>query len=221
MSDVVSIQEQARRSFFQWHVLLVLKKKQLQATLEDAGYRPQTVKEIEADLPPVFDSDELALLQSIGLPVAQDLSKYDLPDQERIEGIRFFFHSAPAFDNEHDHVLGFARQLSSGSYEHRELLRMSSSDQDYLHTASTRLNQALSAYSVHVVFNACRVWSDFHGGVVMDWTSVSSRLLGVESENSETSAWFQESVDMPDPDEKKTKKRRRLKRKGRGLYGRE
>ena len=27
MSDVVSIQEQARRSFFQWHVLLLMKKK--------------------------------------------------------------------------------------------------------------------------------------------------------------------------------------------------
>ncbi len=220
MSNVVSIQEQARRSFFQWHVLLILKTKQLEATLADAGYRPETVKQIEADLPPVFDSDELALLQSIGLPVPKDLSKYDLPDQERIEGIRFFFHSAPAFDNDHAHVLGFARQLSSGSYEHRELLRMSSSNQDYLNTASARLNQALSAYSVHVVFNACRVWSDFHGGVVMDWTSVSSRLLGAESENSETSAWFQES-DIRDPDEKKTKKRRRLKRNGRGLYGRE
>jgi len=222
MSDVVSIQEQARRSFFQWHVLLIMKKKQLEATLEDAGYRPETVQEIEEDLPPVFDSDELALLQNVGLPIAPDLSQYDLPNQERIEGVRFFFHSASAFDNEHDYVLGFARQLSSGSYEYREVLRMSSSDRDYLDTASDRLNQAVTAYSVQVVFNASRIWSDFHGGVVMDWTSVSSRLLGLESENSETSAWFQETVDIPDPDAKKTKKRRSLKRNGRrGLYGRE
>lgn len=220
MSDVVSIQEQARRSFFQWHVLLILKKKQLEATLEDAGYHPEAVEQIEADLPPVFDSDELALLQSIGLPIAKDLSQYDLPHQERIEGIRFFFHSAPAFDNEHDHVLGFARQLSSGSYEHREVLRMSSSDRDYLNTASLRLTQALTAYAVAVVFNAARIWSDFHGGVVMDWISVSSRLLGLESESSETSVGFQDSVEQSDPNATKGKKRRRVKRKGRGLYGR-
>ena len=219
MSDVVSIQEQARRSFFQWHVLLLMKKKQLEATLEDAGYRPEVVQKIEENLPPVFDSDELALLQSIGLPIAGNLSQYDLPNQERVDGIRFFFHSASALDNEHDHVLGFARQLSSGSYEHRELIRMSSSDRDYLDAASNRLNQALTGYSVAVVFNASRIWSDFHGGVVMDWTSVSSRLLGVESENSETSPWFQDSIEIPDPQASKQKKRRSVKRKGRGLYG--
>ena len=98
MSDVVSIQEQARRSFFQWHVLLLMKKKQLEATLEDAGYRPEVVQKIEENLPPVFDSDELALLQSIGLPIAGNLSQYDLPNQERVDGIRFFFHSASALE---------------------------------------------------------------------------------------------------------------------------
>lgn len=220
MSDVVNIQEQARRSFFQWHVLLIMKKKQLEATLEAAGYRPETVQQIEADPPPVVDSDELALLQSIGLPIASDLSQYDLPHRERIEGIRFFFHVASAFDNEHDHVLGFARQLSNGSYEHKELLRMSSSDRDYLNTASDRLNQALVAYAVPVVFNAARIWSGFHSGVVMDWTSVSSRLLGVESEHAATLAGFQDSVERFDPDTTKGKSRRRVKRKGRGLYGR-
>lgn len=219
MSDMVSIQAQSRRSFFQWQVLLALKKKQLEATLTDAGYRPETVQEIEANLPPVFDSDELALLQSIGLPIPHNLSDYDLPCQGQIEGIRFFFQSACAFDNEHDYVLSFVRQLSSGSYEHRELMRVSSSDQDYLDTASSRLNQALTAYSVSVVFNAAHIWSDFHGGVVMDWTSVSSRLLGLESENTETSTWLQESLDLPHTDEKKGKKRRTLNRKGRNLYG--
>lgn len=217
MSDVVNIQEQSRRSFFQWHVLLILKKKQLEATLTDAGYRPDAVRKIEADLPPVFDSDELALLKNMGLPVPDNLSDYDLPQQERIEGIRFFFHSAPAFNNEHDHVLGFVRQLSSGAYEHKELMRVAASDRDYLNLASSRLTQALTANAVPTVLNASLIWSAFHGAIVMDWISVSSRLLGVESETSE--AWFQQSVGIPHPDENKTRKRRTLNRKGRSLLG--
>lgn len=219
MSDVVNIQEQSRRSFFQWHVLLILKKKQLEATLADAGYRPDAVRKIEADLPPVFDSDELALLKNIGLPVPDNLSDYDLPKQERIEGVRFFFHSASAFNNEHDHVLGFVRQLSSGAYEHKELMRVAASDRDYLDLASRRLTQALTTNAVPTVLNASIIWSAFHNAVVMDWTSVSSRLLGVESEPTDATTGFQESVDIHTLEERKTRKRRTLNRKGRSLLG--
>ncbi|MEO1666710.1 MAG: hypothetical protein AAFU54_18880 [Chloroflexota bacterium] len=219
MSDVVSIQEQARRSFFQWHVLLVVKKKRLEKKLEDAGYRPETVRKIEENLPPVVDSDELALLKNIGLPIPTDLTPYDLPDRERVTGIRFFFFTCPAFDNEHDYVLGFVRQLSNGSYEHREVMSVGLDDRDYLDAAATKFNAALKSYSVSVVFNASVVWSSFHGGVVLDWTSVSSRLVGVDSDSSENTAWFQEDTvfDLPDPDETKTrkKKKRRISLNGR------
>lgn len=219
MSDVVSIQEQSRRSFFQWHVYLVMKKKQLEATLADAGYRPQVVREIEVDLPPVVDSDELSLLKNIGLPIPDDLAAYDLPDRERVEGIHFFFHTSPAFDNEYDYVLGFVRQLVDGRYEHREIIRMNASDREYLDAAMTRFNQASASYATPLVLNAAFIWATFHGAVVMDWVAVSSRLLGVESESSATT-WFQDSVDIPDPaSTTPKKKRRRIKRNGRGLYG--
>jgi len=219
MSDVMSLQEQARRSFFQWHVFLILKKKQLEATLVDAGYRPQMVENIEADLPPVFDSDELALIKNLGLPIPDNLSDYDLPKQERLEGIRFFFRSAPAFDNEHDVVLGFVRQLSSGAYEHRELMRVSSSDHDYLQAAATRFNQAISAHAISLVLNAALIWSLFHGAVILDWVSVSSRLLGIEAKSSDTSARFQGEVRLSKINHEPKEKRRKLSRKGRSLFG--
>ena len=216
MSDVVSIQEQSQRSFFQWHVYLIMKKKQLEATLADAGYRPEVVREIEVDLPPVVDSDELTLIKNIGLPVPENLSAYDLPNQEHIEGIRFFFHASPAFDNEHDYILGFVRQLVDGRYEHRELIRVNSTDRDYLNTAMTRFNQASTSYAIPLVLNAAIVWATFHGAVVMDWVSVSSRLLGADSETSDTTEWFKDAVDIP---ESSKKKRRGIKRNGRSLYG--
>ncbi len=73
MADMLQMQEQSRKSFFQWHVLLVMKKKQLQKTLSEAGVRPEEVRQIEQSLPPVVDSDELALLQRFGLPIPPDL----------------------------------------------------------------------------------------------------------------------------------------------------
>jgi hypothetical protein len=216
MSDVTHIQEQSRRSFFQWHVLLMLKKKQLEATLADAGYRPQIVRDIEADLPPVMDSDELALLKDLGLPIPEDLSDFDLPDQERIEGIRFFFHTDSAFDNEHDRVLGFVRQLSNGSYEHRELMRVSSGDRDYLDKAALKLNQALSTNAVAFVFNASLVWSAFHGAMILHWVAVSSKLLGFDSETTDTIG-FQDITTLISPNKITSKKRRRLNLKGRNI----
>jgi len=218
MSDVMSIQEQARRSFFQWHVFLMLKKKQLEATLADAGYRPQAVAAIESDLPPVFDSDELALLKHMGLPIPDNLADYDLPNPEQPTGVRFFFLSSPAFDSEHDAVLGFVRQVSSGAYEHRELMRVELSDKDYLDAATSRFNQALTANAVSLVLNAAFIWSLFHGAVILDWVSVSSRVLGVAAVTAATAAEFQGNVELSEPDNNK-KTRRRVSRKGRGLFG--
>ena len=155
MADMSSLQEQSRRSFFQWHILLIMKKKQLQATLADAGYRPDLVREIEKDLPPVVDSDELALLSRLGLPIPEDLSAYELPPHEPVAGIRFFFRSAPALDYEHDFVLDFVRQLANGSYERRELMRVGYDDSDYLLKAAEKFNEALAAYSLQLVLKCC------------------------------------------------------------------
>lgn len=217
MSDVTQIQQQARRSFFQWHVFLILKRKKLEATLADAGYRPQMVRDIEADLPPVVDSDELALLKDIGLPVPDDLKGYDLPEQQRVQGVRFYFLATSAFDNEHDTVLGLVRQLSNGSYEHREIMRVDSSDQDYLSQATTQLNQALSVYAVPLVLNASFVWSAFHGAVILDWIAVSSKLLGINSTDADTVDF--EELELFASDEPRIKKGRRRNFKGRNLLG--
>ena len=196
MTDMSSLQEQSRRSFFQWHILLVLKKKQLQATLEDAGFRPRELHDIEAQVPPVVDSDELGLLNQLGLPVPEDFPSYRLPPQEALSGIHFFFRAAPAIDQAQEFVLDFVRQLTHGGYERRELIRVAYVDRDYLMKAAARFNTALSAAALPLVFNAAYIWADFHGAVVMDWTPVSARLLG-EAVAASHHDWF---LDLPDPD---------------------
>jgi hypothetical protein len=213
MTDMSSLQEQSRRSFFQWHILLILKKKQLQATLEEAGYRPQALRDIEARVPHVVDSDELALLNQLGLPVPDDLSPYPLPVPEALAGIHFFFRAAPAIDQAEEFVLDFVRQLAHGGYERRELMRVAYADWEYLTQAAARFNEALSAVALPLVFRGARIWADFHGAVVMDWSPVSARLLG-EAVSSSHHDWF---LDLPEPDAKPAPqtKRRRINLNGR------
>jgi len=213
MTDMSSLQEQSRRSFFQWHILLILKKKQLQVTLEEAGYRPRAVHGIEAEVAPVIDSDELGLLAQLGLPVPEDLSSYQLSPLEAPSGIHFFFRAAPAIDQAEEFVLDLVRQLAHGGYERREVMRVAYSDRDYLMKAADRFNNALSAVALPTVFNAARIWADFHGAVVMEWTPVSARLLG-EGGAASHDEWF---VDLPDPGLKSVSptRRRRINLNGR------
>jgi len=215
MADMLQMQEQSRKSFFQWHVLLVMKKKQLEKTLSEAGVRPDEVRQIEQSLPPVVDSDELALLQRFELPIPQDLTDFDLPAREPVPGIRFFFRAAPAFDNENDFVLDFVRQRVDGAYERRELMRVQYDDRRYLRKAAERFNDALDGYATAMVVNAAQVWSSFHGAIVMDWEAVSARLLGVETtEDSED--WY---LNLAEPDQSE-KKRKRIDLSGRkSLFG--
>lgn len=203
MADMLQMQEQSRKSFFQWHVLLVMKKKQLQKTLSEAGVRPEELRQIEQSLPPVADSDELALLQRFGLPIPLDLHDFELPDRDPITGIRFFFRAAPAFDNENDFILDFVRQRVDGGYERRELMRVQYDDRSYLRKAAERLNQALDGYVTALVINAALVWSSFHGAVVMDWEAVSARLLGVET-TADSGDWY---MNLANPDEAEPKKK--------------
>lgn len=214
MADMASLQEQSRRSFFQWHILLIMKKKKLQATLADAGYRPDLVREIEADAAPVVDSDELGLLGQLGLPIPDDVSRYDLPARQHLAGIRFFFRAAPALDHEQDFVLDFIRQLANGNYEHRELLRVIYEDRDYLSKAATKFNEALAAYSLQIVFNAAFVWAQFHEAVIMDWEAISARLLGNDAASA-SSDWFQE---LPEPESTYHKKSPRIKLNGSSIF---
>jgi hypothetical protein len=203
MADITSVQQQSRKSFFQWHVLLILKMKTLDKTLADAGYRPEVVREIDESIPPVVDSDELALLQKQGLPVPDDLTSYDLPSREQVSGIQFFFRAAPALDNEHNFVLDFVRQLASGRYERRELMRVAYKHRDYLEKAAKKLNFALGGYAISVVFNATVIWANFHGARILDWEPVSARLLGEAV--SDNTIWFSDkrSNDLQESDQKK------------------
>ena len=153
-----------------------------------------------------------------GLPVPEDLSSYLLPPRETLSGIHFFFRAAPAIDQAQEFVLDFVRQLAHGGYERRELLRVAYADRDYLMQAADRLNNALSAVALPLVFNAARIWADFHGAVLMDWSPVSARLLG-EAVASSHQDWF---MDLPDPDTQTTRmsKRRRINLNGRkSLFG--
>jgi len=212
MTDMLQMQEQSHKSFFQWHVLLIMKKKQLQKTLSEAGVRPEEVRQIERSLPPVIDSDEMGLLQRFGLPIPMDLADVDLPNRETVSGIRFFFRAAPAFDDENDFVLDFIRQRTDGGYERRELMRVQYDDRGYLRKAAERFNSALDGYATAIVINAAHVWSGFHDAIVMDWEAVSARLLGVETtEDSED--WY---MNLADPDHVQAeKKRRRINLSGR------
>lgn len=204
MADMTKIQEQSRKSFFQWHVLLVLKKKQLERTLSAAGMAPEALRDNEESRPPVYDSDELALLQVLGLPIPEDLGDFDLPERETLAGIRFFFRAAPAFDDEHAVVLDLVRQRVEGGYERREILRVAFSDRQYARRAAEKFNHALEGHGIPVVLNAARVWSLFHGGVVMDWEPISARLLGGEPSSDE--AWY---LTLADPDETTEAKKKR------------
>lgn len=205
MPDMLQMQEQSRKSFFQWHVLLVMKKKQLQRTLSEAGVRPGEMRKVDKSLPPVMDSDELVLLTRFGLPIPDELVNFDLPDRENLAGIRFFFRATPAFDNENDFVLDFVRQLVDGSYQQRELIRVSYDDRSYLRKAAEKFNQALEGYSTAMVFNASVIWSSFHGAVVMDWKAVSARLLGVEA-SSDSDEWYMSLADIDDPESAQKKR---------------
>lgn len=172
--------------------------KTLEKTLTEAGYRPEAVREIDESLPPVVDSDELALLQKQGLPVPDDLTDYDLPPRQQVSGIRFFFRATPALDNEHNFVLDFVRQLASGSYERRELMRVAYDNRDYLEKASEKLNFALGGYAISMVLNAAIIWAYFHRASVLDWQPVSARLLGEGV--SDNATWFTDipTTDLPE-----------------------
>ncbi|MEM9955371.1 MAG: hypothetical protein AAF846_27455 [Chloroflexota bacterium] len=195
MADMAQVQEQSRKSFFQWHLLLSLKKKELEKTLNAAGLRPEMITQIEAEQAPVVDSEELELLLRLGLPIPHHLNPYDLPDREMIAGIRFFFRAAPAFDNEHDFVLDLIRQGVDGTYERAELMRVHYDNRDYLQKAREKLNQALAGYSSSMVFNAAKVWASFHEAVVMPWQAVSARLLDVET-SADSEDWYSPSSDL-------------------------
>ena len=197
MADMAQVQEQSRKSFFQWHLLLSLKKKELQKTLNAAGLRPEIINQIEAEQAPVVDSEELELLFQLGLPIPDDLTPYDLPDRDTVAGVRFFFRAAPAFDNENDVVLDLIRQLVDGTYERAELMRVSYSSRDYLQKVAEKFNQALAGYTSKMVFNAAKVWASFHDAVVMPWQAISARLLGVET-SDDSDDWYSQLSD-PEP----------------------
>ena len=197
MADMAQVQEQSRKSFFQWHLLLSLKKKELQKTLNAAGLRPEIINQIEAEQAPVVDSEELELLFQLGLPIPDDLTAYDLPDRDTVAGVRFFFRAAPAFDNENDVVLDLIRQVVDGTYERAELMRVSYSNRDYLQKVAEKFNQALANYTSKMVFNAAKVWASFHDAVVMPWQAVSARLLGVET-NEDSDDWYSQ-LSNPEP----------------------
>ncbi|MEL6308269.1 MAG: hypothetical protein AAFR81_23795 [Chloroflexota bacterium] len=205
MADMVQMQEQSRKSFFQWHVLLVMKKKQLQKTLSEAGVRPDEVAQLDHAAPPVVDSDELALLLRFGLPVPSDLTDFDLPERALLNGISFYFRAAPSFDTAHEFVLDCIRQRVDGEYERCELMRVHYEDRSYLRKAAEKLNQALGGYGTVMVFNAARVWSGFHGAVVMDWEAVSARLLGVDT-HTDSDDWY---LNLGEPDQDVPMKRKR------------
>ncbi|MDQ7035001.1 MAG: hypothetical protein Q9P01_09245 [Anaerolineae bacterium] len=143
-------------------------------------------------------------LGRLGLPIPEDLSDYDLPPHVHVAGIRFFFRAAPALDHEHDFVLDFIRQLANGRYEGRELMRVSVDDHPYLLKAAEKFNEGLVAYSLQLVLNAAIIWAHFHGAVIMDWTSVSARLLGADASSAHDD-WFQ---DLPDPDDQESNRKK-------------
>ena len=74
-------------------------------------------------------------------------------------------------------VLDFVRQLASGRYERRELIRVRHDHQTYLEQAAEKFNTALRADSIAVVFNAALLWSYFHEATVLDWQPISARLV--------------------------------------------
>jgi hypothetical protein len=166
MSDsLADVRQEAKNAYKYWGVFLEVQRRRVLKHVTDASttaaaYLPESAGS-------VLGSEELAVLQAMGLPLPPDLSTYLLPAMTSIASSgQFIFWAGEVPELQGSIVLNLARRLPSGSYERAELMRSAPEDAWYLLKAAEAFNTALEAYHIDVVFNAAKLWTSFHEGAL-------------------------------------------------------
>lgn len=177
MTDSLSdVRNEAKNAYKYWAIFLELQRRRVlkhveAAALAASGFVPSSV---------VLGSDELSVLQNVGMPLPSDLSTHLLPLLIPIaaSGRRFFFWSGSLPQAPDSVVLALVRLLPSGVFEAAELMRAELADSWYLNKAAHALNQALDSYGIDLTFNAAKLWASFHeGALVQPFVAVSAELV--------------------------------------------
>jgi len=189
MSDsLADVRQEAKNAYKYWGVFLEVQRRRVLKHVTDAstpaaGYLPASVAS-------VLGSEELTVLQSMGLPLPADLDAYLLPVTTSLASsgqVSFWTGSVPELPGSLG--LNLVRRLPSGGWERAELMRSAPEDGWYLLKAAEAFNAAFEAYPVDVVFNAAKLWASFHdGAVVLPFVTVASEIIAVQQVGSTMTA---------------------------------
>jgi len=185
MSDsLADVRQEAKNAYKYWGVFLEVQRRRVLKHVTDAsttaaGYLPASVGS-------VLGSEELTLLQVMGLPLPADLTASLLPVMTSIAHsaqVSFWTGSVPELPA--SIVLNLVRHLPSAGWERAELMRSAHEDGWYLLRAAETFNAALEVYHVDVVFNAAKLWASFHeGALVLPFVAVSAEIIALKQAGS-------------------------------------
>ena len=185
MSESLSdVRQEAKNAYKYWGVFLEVQRRRVlkhvnEAAIASAGYLPASVGA-------VLESEELSVLQAVGLPLPADLSAYWLPALTPLAASRQFSFWAGAIPELPESVvLNLIRHLSSGELERAELMRAAPEDAWYLRRAAETLNRAIEMYDIDRVFNAAKLWASFHEmAVVLPFVAVTAEVITAQPTTS-------------------------------------
>lgn len=176
--DILHLTQAGRRAYTYWPILLMLKQRQLEHKLANAGYLAETT---DTGVDPA-----LHFLQTHGFPVPDAIADHP-PSVPPPAGVRFWCRVASAFDAADVCVLDLIRQLANGKYERLELLRVDATQQAYLVTAAERFNAGLDVASLTVVYAAARLWAHCHGSPIGEWQAIAAQFVDTPPPTASTS----------------------------------
>lgn len=181
MSESLSdVRQEAKNAFKYWGVFLEVQRRRVlkhvnEAAIASAGYLPASVGA-------VLGSEELSILQALGLPLPTYLDRYLLPALTPLAASgQFSFWAGEIPELPDSMVLNLIRTRPSGVLERAELMRATSEDTWYLHRAAKALNRGLEMYGIDLVFNAAKLWASFHeGAVVLPFVAVTAEVIAAQ-----------------------------------------
>jgi len=187
MSDsLADVRQEAKNAYKYWGVFLEVQRRRVlkhvtDASTTGAGYLPASVAS-------VLGSEELTVLQSMGLPLPTDLDAYLLPVMTAMANsgqVSFWTGSVPELPG--SMILNLVRHLPSAGWERAELMRSAPEDGWYLLRAAEAFNAALDTYGIDLVFNAAKLWASFHAGAVgQPFLPIASEVLAMKQTDSAT-----------------------------------
>lgn len=182
MSESLSdVRQEAKNAFRYWGLFLEVQRRRVlkhvnEATIASAGYMP-------ASIGTVLGSEELTVLQAVGLPLPADLNTYLLPALTPLAASgQFFFWVGELPELPGSVILNLIRCQPAGTLERAELMRAAPDDGWYLLRAAETFNAALDTYDIDLVFNAAKLWTSFHAGaVLLPFVAVAPEILSAPS----------------------------------------